>query len=149
MLKSRIEDDLKSAMLSGNSAVVDTLKMVKSAVLYKEVELGNREVGLTDEQVIEVLTKEAKKRLEASTMYADAGRADQAAAEKSEYEIISAYLPAQMSEEDLRALVDEAVAATPDATMKEMGKIIGAVKAKAGATADGSRIAQLVKQKLS
>lgn len=149
MLKSRIEDDLKSAMLSGNSAVVDTLKMVKSAVLYKEVELGNREAGLTDEQVIEVLTKEAKKRLEASAMYADAGRADQAAAEKAEYEIISAYLPTQMSEEELQTLVDEVVAATPDATIKDMGKIIGAVKARAGATADGSRIAQLVKQKLS
>lgn len=149
MLKSQIEVDLKTAMLSGNAAIVDTLKMIKSAILYKEVELGNRETGLNDEQVVAVLSKEAKKRQEASTMYSDAGRAEQAAAEKAEYEIIAAYLPEQMGDDELQKLVDSACTDHPGATMQDMGKIIGAVKAQAGANADGSRIAQLVKQKLS
>lgn len=149
MLKDRIESDLKSAMLSGNNAVADTLKMVKSAVLYKEVELGSREQGLTDEQVIQVLSKEAKKRQEAAAMYEKAGRTEQANAEQSEYEIIAAYLPAQMDDGELEALVTEVIGSYPDASMKDMGKIIGEIKTKAGANADGGRIAQLVKQKLS
>ncbi|MBP9738131.1 GatB/YqeY domain-containing protein [Candidatus Saccharibacteria bacterium] len=148
MLKSRIEGDLKTAMLSGDSIRVGTLKMVKSAILYKEVELDEREQGLQDEQVIAVLVKESKKRLEAATMYTDAGRTEQAAAEQTEFEIISEYLPAQMTDEELVSIVDDVVLHTEGASMKDMGKIIGAVKARAGATADGARIAALVKQKL-
>ncbi len=148
MLKSRIEGDLKTAMLSGDSIRVGTLKMVKSAILYKEVELGEREQGLQDEQVIVVLVKESKKRLEAATMYSDAGRTEQAAAEQAEFEIISEYLPAQMTDEELVGIVDDVVLHTEGASMKDMGRIIGAVKARAGATADGARIATLVKQKL-
>lgn len=149
MLKQRIEDDLKSAMLSGNAVVANTLKMIKSAILYKEVELGNRDSGLADDQVIDVLTKEAKKRQEASVMYSKAERLDQAAAEQAEYEIIAQYLPSQLSDEELSVVVSEVLSSNPGATAKDMGKIIGEVKAKVGASAEGSRVASLVKQKLS
>jgi len=149
MLKARIEQDLKAAMLSGDSDVVSTLKMLKSALLYKEVELGVRDTGLTDERTIAVLSKEAKKRQEAATMYDKAGRTDQAAAEASENLIIQKYLPEQMSDEDIEKLVDLAISDAGEVTMQEMGKIIGAVKAQAGQTANGAKIAQFVKQKLT
>ncbi len=76
MLKDRINQDLKTAMLSGDKTRVEILKMLKTAIMYKEVELGVRETGLSEEQVIDVLTKEAKKRLDASTMYEQAGNAE-------------------------------------------------------------------------
>lgn len=149
MLKQRIEDDLKAAMLSGDSATVSTLKMIKSAILYKEVALSVRDTGLTDDQVIDVLSKEAKKRLEASTMYADAGRAEQSANEVSEYNLIQQYLPAQMSDDELAKVVDSVIADFSAVTMQDMGKVIGAVKSKVGATADGAKVATIVKQKLA
>ncbi len=78
MLKQKLADDLKQAMLAGDKQKAELLNMLKSAVLYKEVELGAREAGLTDEQVQDVLAKEAKKRAEAATMYKDAGDAERA-----------------------------------------------------------------------
>ncbi len=149
MLKQLIEDDLKSAMLSGNSDVTEALKMIKAAILNKEVELGVRDSGLGDDQVIDLLSKEAKKRLESSIVYADAGRDDQAKGEKAEYELIQKYLPEQMSEEDLDALVSQTIADMGEVTIKDMGKVIGTVKSKAGTTADGGKIAELVKKHLS
>lgn len=149
MLKQRIEDDLKSAMLSGNSDVTEALKMVKAAILNKEVELGVRDVGLSDDQVIDLLSKEAKKRLESSKVYADAGREEQAAGEKSEYDLIQKYLPEQLSDEDLMSLVDETLSQMGEVSIKDMGKVIGVVKSKAGASADGGKIASVVKQRLS
>ncbi len=148
MLKQKIEDDLKSAMLSGNSDVIEALKMVKAAILNKEVELGVRDVGLSDDQVIELLSKEAKKRLESSKVYAEAGREEQAAGEKSEYDLIQKYLPKQLSDEDLMSLVDETLSQMGEVSMKDMGKVIGVVKSKAGASADGGKIASVVKQRL-
>ncbi len=149
MLKAKIEADLKTAMLSGDTTMVGTLKMLKSAILYKEVELGSRDQGLSDDQVIDVLSKEAKKRLEASQMYSDAGREDQSNAEQAEYDIIAEYLPKQLTDEEIGVIVEAAVASVDGASMQDMGRIIGAVKAKVGATADGSRIAAVVKEKLS
>ncbi|MCB9823195.1 GatB/YqeY domain-containing protein [Candidatus Nomurabacteria bacterium] len=149
MLKQLIEDDLKSAMLSGNSDVTEALKMLKAAILNKEVELGVRDSGLSDDQVIDLLSKEAKKRLESSTVYANAGREDQANGEKAEYELIQKYLPEQMSEQDLKVLVSQTIGDMGQVTIKDMGRVIGAVKSKAGASADGGKIAELVKQQLS
>jgi hypothetical protein len=148
MLKDKIVSDLKTAMLSGDKQRAEALKMVKSAILYKEVESNVREAGLADEQVIETLLKEAKKRAEAAEMYKNADRAEQAASEQYEYDLIKEYLPAEMTDEALADLVKQTVADAGDVTMKDMGKIIGQVKAKAGNSADGGRIASMVKQTL-
>lgn len=148
-LKDQINSDLKSAMLSGDKQRVEALKMLKTAITYKEVELGNRESGLNDEQVIEVLSKEAKKRLDAATMYENAGRSEQAAAEKYENDVIASYLPAQVSDEEIQAAIDEVVVAMEEVTKAQMGQVIGAVKSKLGQTADGARISALVKAKIS
>ncbi len=149
MLEAQITQDLKTAMLAGDSKRVETLKMVKSALLYKAVELGARDSGLTNEQVMDVLSKEAKKRAEAASMYEKAGRSEQAAAEKAEQEIIAHYLPKQASDQEIIAAIDQAIAAIDEVSMQHMGQVIGAVKADLGQTADGSRVAALVKAKLS
>ncbi|MCA9308981.1 GatB/YqeY domain-containing protein [Candidatus Saccharibacteria bacterium] len=149
MLKQRINDDLKAAMLSGDSARVDTLKMIKTALQYKEVELGIRDTGIDDDEATKVLAKEAKKRQEAAEMYGKAGREEQAASEKAEFDIISDYLPEQMGDDELKELVRTAIAKTGASGMQDMGKVIGAVKAEAGSSVDGGRVAALVKQELS
>lgn len=149
MLKDKLQADLKAAMLSGDTQRVDALKMLKTAITYKEVELGTRETGLSDEQIIDVLTKEFKKRGDSATMYEEAGRVDQAAAEKFEQELISEYLPKQASDEEIQSVVEEAIAGMGEVSKAQMGQVIGAVKAKLGQTADGSRVAALVKEKLS
>ena len=149
MLKDRINSDLKTAMLSGDKTRVEILKMLKTAILYKEVELGLRETGLSVDQTIDVLTKEAKKRLDAAEMYTKAGNVEKATAEQAEQAVIKEYLPEQLSDEEVDAAVDEVIALVGAPELKDMGKIIGQVKAELGNTADGSRIAAAVKQKLS
>ena len=149
MLEDQLAKDLKTSMLAGDSARTETLKMLKSALLYKAVELGVRDSGLSEEQVIDVLSKESKKRAEAAQMYEKAGRVEQAAAEKFEQEIISQYLPKQASDEEIITAIDLAIAKMGDVSMQQMGQVIGAVKAQLGQTADGSRVATLVKEKLS
>lgn len=148
MLKDTINADLKTAMLSGDKTRVEVLKMLKSALLYKEVELGVRDSGLTEDQAIEVLIKEAKKRQDAAEMYQKAGNNVKAEAELSEQAVTRQYLPAQMSDEDLTTIVDQVLASSGEVSMKDMGRIIGAVKVTVGNTADGSRISMIVKQKL-
>lgn len=149
MLKDKLQADLKAAMLSGDKQRVEALKMLKSAVTYKEVELGIREAGINDEQFIDVLSKEAKKRGDSADMYEKAGRTEQAAGERYEQELIAQYLPKQASDEEIQSVIDEVVANMGDVSMQQMGQVIGGVKASLGQLADGSRIAALVKEKLS
>lgn len=149
MLKDAITSDLKAAMLSGDKQRVEALKMLKTAITYKEVELGARETGLTNEQVVDVLSKEAKKRSDAAEMYEKAGRTEQAAAENFEKEIIAVYLPEQASDDDIREVINEAIAQMDEVSIQQMGQIIGAVKAGLGQSADGARVAALVKEKLA
>jgi len=149
MLKARIGSDLKTAMLSGDKTRVEILKMLKTAILYKEVELGVRDEGLTEEQTIDVLSKEAKKRLDAADMYEKAGNSEKAQIERDEQLVVSEYLPEQATDEAILTVVEATIARTEGATIKDMGKIIGKVKSQLGNTADGSRIATIVKQKLA
>lgn len=148
MLKDSITSDLKAAMLSGDKERVEALKMLKSAITYKEVELGVRESGLSDEDVIAVLAKESKKRGDAAEMYEKAGRIEQAAAERFEQEVISGYLPKQATEEEIASVVDEVASEMGEVSMSQMGQIIGSVKARFGQTADGAIIAKIVKEKI-
>lgn len=148
MIKEQIEKDLKQAMLAGDKELVQTLRGLKSAILYGEVADGSREEGMSDEAVQKVLAKEAKKRTESAEMYQQGGDQERADAELAEKKVIEKYLPEQMSEEELQKIVDEAVAVLPEKTPQMMGQAIGAVKAKVGGQADGARIAQMVKEKL-
>ena len=149
-LKDRIKSDITEAMKAREEAKLSTLRMVLSALQNAEV-AGDEAIVLTDDQAIAVLRSEAKKRAESAQIYADAGRTDAATKERSEQAIIEAYLPAAMSDEDVAKIVAEEVAnaAAAGATGgKAMGEVVKAVRERVGASADGGKIAALVKSAL-
>ena len=148
-IKQQIEADLKAAMLGGDKDLATTLRGIKAAVLNIEIAENKRETGLTDDEVIALLGKEAKKRQESSDLFAQGGNTEKAAHEAGEKKIIEKYLPAQMDDEALKNLVEAAITESGATGMQDMGKVIGAVKAKAGASVDGSRVAAMVKGHLS
>ena len=148
-MKEQIDKDLKEALLAGDKPKVETLRGIKAAILNEEVAQNTRDSGLSDDQIQNILAKESKKRQEAADLYKQGGSPDRADAELAEKGIIDSYLPEQMSEEDIAKLADEAITATSASGIQDMGKVIGAVKAKAGSSADGSVIARIVKEKLS
>jgi uncharacterized protein YqeY len=148
MLKQRIEQDLKKAMLGGDKRSVSTLRVLKSAILYVEVAKGSRDVGLTDDEIVDVLSKEAKKRQDTAELYQKAGETSRAEEELSEKAIIEIYLPEQLSDDDLKRIVSEAIASTGAVSAQQMGQVIGRVKKQVGASADGTRIARFVKEGL-
>jgi uncharacterized protein YqeY len=117
--------------------------------LYAEVAKGSRDTGLPDDEIIVLLSKEAKKRQESADLYVQGGNNERAEAELTEKKVIEAYLPQQISDEALGAAIDEAIAAINATGPQAMGQVIGAVKQKLGATADGSRIAHMVKERLN
>lgn len=148
-LKDRINADLKTAMLARDELVTTTLRGLKAAILNEEVAKGVREEGLDDTAVEQVIAREAKKRVEAALLFDQGGNLASAAKERAEKELLDTYLPDLLSEDDVKKLVDEAIAELKPEGMKDMGRVIGAVKAKAGNAADGSLVAKLVKEKLS
>lgn len=149
MLKDRIDQDLKKALLAGDKVLATTLRGLKSVILYAEVAKGVREQGLPDDEIIQLFTKEAKKRQESADLYTQGGNAEKAGAELAEKKVIEAYLPQQLSDDELAVAIDAAIAETGAQGPQAMGQVIGAVKQKVGATADGSRIAQMVKERLN
>jgi len=148
-LEQRIEQDLKTAMLGGDKVQVETLRGLRAALLSVKVEQGKREAGLTDDEVITVLSKEAKKRQESADLFKQGGNQEKATAELAEKSLIEKYLPAQLSEAEITNLIDEVIAQTGASGPQAMGQVIGAVKAKVGASADGAVIARLAKERLS
>lgn len=148
MVKGRIQDDLKAAMMGGDKHRSSVLSMLKSAILYAEVAAGAREKGLPDEEVLKIVAKEAKQRQDSADIYEKAGEFDRRDAELSEKAIIEEYLPTQITEAELEREVDELIRKLGPLSPQTMGKIIGAAKQKLGAQVDGGRLAAMVKQKL-
>lgn len=147
MLKQRIEQDLKTAMLAGESQRVSTLRGIKSAILYEEVSKNKRESGLGDEDLLRLLARESKKRQESADLYLQGGSSDRAKAELAEKSIIDSYLPEQLSDDELNSIVDQAIGAFGQNDIK-IGQVISVVKEKVNGSADGSRIAQAVKARI-
>ena len=148
LLEQKLEQDLKTAMLAGDAERVMTLRNLKSALLNLKVASGKRESGLTDEEVLPILSKEAKKRQESADFYVQGGSQDRADKELSEKAIIEEYLPKQLSLEEITAIVEEVISTLGVSGPSAMGQVMGQVKAKTGASADGSLIAKIVKEKL-
>ena len=148
-LMQRLQDDTKAALLGGDRFVGETLRNLKAAILNEEVAQGKRDTGLSDAEIEKVIAREVKKRNESATLYEQNDRAEQAAQERREAEILSAYLPQQLSEAEVKAIVDAKVAELGATDAKMMGQVIGAVKAQAGNAADGALIAKLVKEALN
>ena len=143
-----IEADLKTALLAGDKSKVETLRGLKSAILNEVIAKNARETGLSDEQIQQVLGRESKKRQEAADLYKQAGEQARADAELSEKSVIDAYLPAQLPEEEVAKAVEAAISELNASSVADMGKVIGAVRTKLGASADGAVIARLAKAKL-
>jgi uncharacterized protein len=147
-LKEQLRTDLTAAMKARAETERDTLRMVMAAVMNAEV-AGDSAAMLTDEQVMAVLQKEAKRRSEAAEAFASGGRAESAAKELAEKAIIDRYLPAALTDAELTAIVAEEVAASGATSAKDMGNVVKAVRARVGGQADGARIAALVKAALA
>jgi uncharacterized protein len=148
MLKQQLEQDVKKALLAGDKELATTLRTLKSVILYAEVAKGVRDEGLGDEEILALFSKEAKKRQESADLYKRGGNETSAAAELAEKAIIEAYLPKQLSDEELAAIIDEVVSGLGVSGPQAMGQVIGQVKQKSANQADGAKIAQLVKQRL-
>ena len=147
-LEQKLEQDIKTALLSGDKTRATTLRGLKATLLNVKVATGKRETGLSDAEVLPVLSKESKKRQESVDMYVQGGDQGRADAELAEKAIIDAYLPEQLSETEVAALVDEVIKQTGASGPAALGQVIGQVKSRAGASADGAIIARLAKEKL-
>ena len=135
-IKEQLKKDLTEAIRGRDEITSGTIRMVLTAITNEEV-AGKEARVLSDEEVITVLSREAKKRREAAEAFESAGRADKSALEKSEGEVIAKYLPAQLSEADIAAIITEAIASTGAQGPGDMGKVMGAVKPKIAGKADG------------
>lgn len=147
-LNTRINDDLKKAMLARDKELVSVLRNLKSAILYFGVDSGTRD-EVTDEQIIGVLRKESKKRVDAATIYRQANDAEREKKENYEKEIIGKYLPKMLEESEVSELVDKAISKIGSVEPKTMGRIIAEVKSDSKNLADGSMIASLVKERMN
>ncbi len=147
-IKEKLRADLIDAIRSRDKINSGTIRMVLSAITNEEV--AGKEVRiLTDAEVITVLSREAKKRREAAAAYDAVGRADKAALEKSEGEIIAKYLPAQMGEDEIKKLIASAITQSGASGPADMGKVMGILKPQVAGKADGAIVSGLVKEELN
>lgn len=149
-IKDTLQADLKTAMLARDSFTTEVIKSLKSAIMYAEVATGKREEGLSDEDILSVFKKESKKRAESAELFEKGGNMPSAEKERKEKIIIDAYLPAQLDEAAVTALLDAAMAelGITAPTKQDMGNLIGAVRAKGGAEVDGAMLAKLVQARI-
>jgi uncharacterized protein len=146
-LKERLRSDLTDAMRARDQVRLRTLRMALASITNEEVSGAAHE--LSDEDIVKVLTREAKKRREAATAFEEAGRTDQAEAERAEGDVLATYLPAQLSDDELAGLVTAAIAETGAAGMPAMGKVMKAVTPQVAGRAEGGRVAAEVRRQLS
>ena len=145
-LKGRITDDVKSAMKAGEKDRLKVLRLMTAAI--KQVEVDER-IELDDAAVLGILNRMVKQRRDSIAQYTQGNRQDLAVIEQQEIEIISGYLPEQLSEAELEALVEEAISATGAENIRDMGKVMGAIKAKAEGRADMGAVGAKVKARLN
>ena len=144
-LKDTITADMKSALKAGEKDRLKVLRLILAAI--KQVEVDKR-VELDDAGVLAVLDKMVKQRRDSVTQFEKGGREDLAAIERAEIDVLADYLPEQLSAEELAALVDEVIAATGAEGMRDMGKVMGQIKAKAAGRADMGAVSATVKERL-
>lgn len=146
MIKEKLLNDLKESMKDKNLIRKNTIQMVRAAVLQVE---KDKQIELTDEQVIEIIAKESKKRKDAEAEFERSGREDLIKQNKEEIEILAEYLPKQLSVEEVETIVKTVIEETGSTSMKDMGTVMKSAKEKIGASADGRTISEVVKKMLS
>jgi uncharacterized protein len=150
-LKERITEDMKAAMKGGEKDRLATIRMILAAIKQREVDDTEKNGGRTaldDGQVLTVLEKMVKQRKESIAEFTKAARNDLVAKETAELAVLQGYLPAQLSDAEIDALIASAIAATSASSIKDMGKVMGVVKAQAQGRADMSAVSARIKQKL-
>jgi uncharacterized protein YqeY len=145
-LKERIQEDMKSAMRSGDKERLGTVRLILAGIKQREVD---ERILLDDTQVLAVLEKMVKQRRESIAQFEAGGRADLVAKETGELAVISAYLPSRLSETELDALIQAAIAESGAASIKDMGKVMGIIKSKAQGRADMAAVGARIKARLT
>lgn len=147
-LKQKIDEEIKSAMLAKEHDRLRALRGIKSLILLAESEPGNRE-GLTETLEIQILTKAAKQRRDSAEIYNAQSREDLAEKENYELKVIEDFLPKQLSDEEIEATIEKIISSTRAAGMKDMGKVMGVATKEMAGKADGKKISEIVKRKLT
>lgn len=145
-LKEKINADLLTAMKAKEEVKLGALRMLKASIMKFEVS-GDKKMEATDDSVLQIIGKEVKQRKDSIEAYKKGGREDLAVKEEAEMKILQSYLPAQMSEEELKTLISRTISQT-GATVKDFGKVMGTVMAQAKGKADGGTVTRLVKEML-
>lgn len=148
-LSQQITEDLKTAMREKNTLALNTIRMLKSSIKNAAIEKGGASAELTDPEVVVVIRREVKKRQDSIEQYMAAGRTELAAQEEAEMALLNGYLPEPLSESELLAIVDAAVAEVGATSRKEMGAVMKLVQERTAGRADGKTLSQAVAAKLS
>ena len=146
MLKEKLLEDMKTSMRDKNVIRKNVIQMVRAAILQVE---KDKQIELNDDQILEIIAKESKKRKDSLTDYEKSGREDLINQIKEEIQILSEYLPKELAKEEIEKIVDEIIAKLGATTIKDMGPVMKEAKAKIGPAADGKTINEIVKQKLN
>lgn len=149
MDKVKLQEELKQSMLAKNELKTSVLRMLISAINYYEIQKGGAGYSATAEDVLSMIGSQVKQRRDSIEEYNKANRPELAQKEQQELEILQTYMPEQMSEEEVRKLVDEAVSESGASTIQDMGKIMGILMPKVKGKADGKMVSNLVKQALA
>ncbi len=146
MLINQLQEELKQSQLQKDEVKVSTLRLLLSEVKNAEIAKGH---PLSDEEIVEVASREAKKRREAAAGFRQGDREEQALKEEAELKILEGYLPAQASDEELTKIIEQAINELGASSIADMGKVMQAVMVKVAGQADGGRVSAIVKEKLS
>lgn len=148
MLKQKIIDDLKQAMKAGDTAKRDTLRMLDSMVKNVEIEKKKRDVGLSDTEIQEVISRAIKQRKDAAEQYKSAKRMELAEKEEKEIEILLSYMPEQLGEDDIRKSIKEIISSLGVSSKADMGRVMGAAMGRLKGRADGTVVKRIVEEEL-
>jgi len=145
-MQQQLMEDMKAAMKAGEKMRLSCIRMLRAAMKDKEIEVGH---GLDDTEAMAVVSKTLKQRNDAAKQYADAGRPDLQEQELAEAAIFQAYLPEPLADDEVNAIIDQAINDTGAASMRDMGKIMGIVKSKTAGRADMGKVSGIIKSRLS
>mgnify|MGYP001589839879 CR=1 FL=1 len=149
MLKQKLQEELKQAMLARDVLKTSVLRMLKSAITYYEIQKGGAGYEATDEDVLQVIQKEARQRRDSSEEFKKANRPELAEKENKELEMLQVYLPKQMSEDQIRAVVKQTINEIGATSVADIGKVMGALMPKVKGKADMSLVSKFVKEQLA
>ena len=149
MLKKKLQEELKQSMLARNVLKTSVLRMLLSALNYYEIQKGGAGYEATDEDVLTVIQKEAKQRRDSIEEFKKANRMELVDKETKELEMLQAYLPQQMSEEEIKSLIKDSINQTGAKTIADMGKVMGILMPKVKGKADGGLVSKIVKESLT